>query len=71
MEKLNIIGSPIREPQNNKPRIFANVTGELSKKSLPSLAPRDYKGYAIKRVIGDTRVRTHRHFLHTSPESTL
>ena len=53
MEKLNIIGSPIREPQNNKPRIFANVTGELSKKTLPSLAPRDYKGYAIKRVIGE------------------
>ena len=72
MEKLNIIGSPIREPQNNKPRIFANVTGELSKKTLPSLAPRDYKGYAIKRVIGELyRVRTHRHFLHTSPESTL
>ena len=53
MEKLNIIGSPIREPQNNKPRIFANVTGELSKKTLPSLAPRDYNGYAIKRVIGE------------------
>lgn len=53
MEKLNIIGSPIREPQNNKPRIFANVTGELSKKTLPSLAPRGYKGYAIKRVIGE------------------
>ena len=58
MEKLNIIGSPIREPQNNKPRIFANVTGELSKKTLPSLAPRDYKGYAIKRVIGELYIVT-------------
>ena len=72
MEKLNIIGSPIREPQNNKPRIFANVTGELSKKTLPSLAPRDYKGMPSNGLsVSYTRVRTHRHFLHTSPESTL
>ena len=50
MEKLNIIGSPIREPQNNKPRIFANVTGELSKKTLPSLAPRDYKAVSYTHL---------------------